>query len=71
MNWFKPSIEYLELAALCIGIISWGQYLTNCRIVIFCDNQAVVHMVNKLMSSCSNCMVLLRMLVLDGLKNNR
>ena len=39
---FSPSIEYLELAALCIGVMSWGHLLTNCRIVIFCDNQAVV-----------------------------
>ena len=23
---YKPSIEYLELAVLCIGILSWSQY---------------------------------------------
>ena len=67
----KPSIEYLELAALCIVVITWGQYLTNTRIVIFCNNQAVVHMVNNSTSRCPNCMILLRMLVKDGLIHNR
>ena len=69
----KPSIEYLELVALCIGVITWGDSpkLRNCRVIIFCDNQAVMHMVNKCTSKCKNCMVLIRRLVLDGLKINR
>ena len=67
----NPSIEYLELAALCIGIITWGQLLKNCRIIIFCDNQAVCSMVNNATSKCSNCMVLLWLLITDNLINNR
>ena len=35
-----------------------------------CDNQAVVEMINKLSSSCKNCMVLLRKLVHTSLENN-
>ena len=66
-----PSIEYLELAALCIAVLSWRHLLTNIRMVIFCDNQAVMHMVNKSTSKCKNCMVLLRELILDGLLCNR
>ena len=42
-----PSIKFLELAALCIVVITWGRFLTNTRIIIFCDNQAVMHMVNN------------------------
>ena len=67
----KPSIEYLELAALCIAVLTWGHMLQNTSVAIFCDNQAVVHMVNKNSSKCPNCMILIQELVLDGLLHNR
>ena len=66
-----PSIEYLELFALCIGIFSWGNELANRRVIVHCDNQAVVQMINNTTSSCVNCMYLIRMLVLDGIMYNR
>ena len=65
------SIEFLELFALCARIITWGRLLTNMRIVIFCDNQAVLHMVNNQTSKCPKCMNLIRLLVFDCLKFNR
>ena len=51
----KPSIEFLELFALCAGILTWAESLKNRRIIIFCDNQAVVEMVNQTTSkiACS------------------
>ena len=67
----KPSIEFLELFALVAGILTWERELSNCRIIVHCDNQAVVSMVNNITSSCPNCMYLLRVLVLNGLKFNR
>ena len=48
----NPSIEYLELFALCVGIFIWQEQLKDCRIIIHCDNQAVVNMVNQTTSSC-------------------
>ena len=66
-----PSIEFLELFALTAAILTWGYLLQNIRIVIFCDNEAVVHMVNNLMSRCPKCMKLIRLLVLDGIVHNR
>ena len=68
----SPSIEYLELFALCAGLITWQDQpkLNNCRIVIFCNNQAVVSMVNNITSSCPQCMYLLRLLVFNGLIHN-
>ena len=48
----KPSIEFLELYALCVGILAWGNLITNTRVIIFCDNQAVVEMVNQTTSKC-------------------
>ena len=69
---FKPSIEYLELFASVAGVLTWqsSAELVNTRVVVFCDNQATVVMINNLSSSCKNCMVLLRKLVLNGLKYN-
>ena len=67
----QPSIEYVELYALCFAIYMWDKLLKNCRIVTFCDNQAVVSMVNETSSKCKNCMVLIRLLVLNGLAHNR
>ena len=67
----KPSIEYQELFALCCAILSWQEYLFNIRMIIFCDNQAVVEMVNSTTSSCPNCMILICMLVLNNLQHNR
>ena len=67
----KPSIEYLELFALVAAIISWGDRLQNMRIIIFCNNQAIVSMINNLTSSCHRCMYLIRLLTLNNLVNSR
>ena len=37
----------------------------------FCDNEAVMHMVNKFASSCPQCMKLIRVLALQGIRFNR
>ena len=68
---YEPSIEYLELYALVAGILTWEHHLQNLRLLVKCDNQAVVGMVNKLSSNCPHCLHLLRILVLNGLKFNR
>ena len=66
----NPSIEYLELLGICVAFFVWVHYLRNRRIVLFCDNQAVVTMVNNTTAKCKNCMVLIRKLTLKGLENN-
>ena len=67
---FKPSIEYLELYALTAAILTWGEHLRNQRIVIFYDNTTVVNMVKKGVSTCRNCMYLLRLMTLNNLIHN-
>ena len=56
-----------------VGIITWQQSLelTNKRVILHCDNVVVVHMINNLTSKCRNCMKLIQLLVLSGLKYNR
>ena len=70
---YVPSIELLELYALVVAIYAWrdSYKLKNARVNVFCDNEAVVHMVNNTASTCGLCMKLLRFLVLDNLRCNR
>ena len=65
-----PSIEYLELFALTATVLNWIHRFKNRRVILFCDNQSVVHMINNTSSSCRNCMVLIRKVVLKSLKEN-
>ena len=67
----KPSIEYLELYAVTAAFLTWGKLIQNQRVLIHCDNKAVVEMLNKSTSSCKNCMDLLRLVIMDNLINNR
>ena len=47
INNCKPSIEFLELYALVVGVFLWSDKLANQRIVVLCDNISAVHMVNN------------------------
>ena len=66
----EPSIEYLELFAVVATAIAWLHSFKDRRVILFCDNMSVVHMINKSSSTCRNCMVLLRILVLFSLQKN-
>ena len=66
-----PSIQYLELYALCMGIFILEEELQNMNLTIFCDNESVQKMVNETTSSCKNCMYLIRLLILNNLRFNR
>ena len=67
----EPTIEYLELYALTTGLLTWGHMIKNKRVTIFCDNMAVVFMINNQVSSCPNCMFLLRLITLNDMVFNR
>ena len=67
---YEPSIAYLELYALVAGVINWLHRFRNRRIVLFCDNQSIVGMVNKTTASCKNCLALIHILVYQSLIHN-
>ena len=67
---FCPSIEYLELYAVTVSMLLWVRLYCNSRICIFCDNESVVKMLNNNTSSCHNCMILIRLIVLECLTWN-
>ena len=60
----EPNIEFLELYALCIAIFTCADRLCNKQILIFCDNQAVIAMVNNTTSGCKFCMTLIIQLMI-------
>ena len=64
------SINYLELYALTIGIFLWLKNYRNSKTTVFCDNQAVVAMINSTSSPIKNNMVLIRQIVLLCMKEN-
>ena len=66
----KPSIAYLELYAVTINVLSYLHLFEGKNISLFCDNMAVVEMINNKTSSCRNCMVLIRMVVLKSMIHN-
>ena len=67
---YNQSIEYLELYAVTAAVLTWIHKYKNRRIILFCDNQSVVDMINLTTTSCKNCMVLIGIIVLRGLIDN-
>ena len=66
----NPSIAYLELYAVTVAVTLWTERFPNRKVAIFCDNMSVVHMLNTHSSSCKNCMILIRILVLTQMIHN-
>ncbi len=58
------SIAFKELYAIIVAAIIWGKHWQRKRIVFFCDNQAVVDIISKGRSHCTNIMKLMRRLVI-------
>ena len=65
-----PSIQYLELYAVTASVLLWVHKVKNRRIKLYCDNKSAVDMINGNTSSCKNCMVLIRIIVLESMKFN-
>ena len=66
----EPSIAYLELYALTVSIMLWLKNFKGRRIIVLCDNQSVVYMINKNTSHCKHCLKLIRMIVLESMTCN-
>ena len=66
----KRSIAWLEFFPVVVAIVIWGNSLKGKRIIIRSDNAAVVAIINKQSSKCSEIMKLVRFFVLQCLKFN-
>ena len=67
---YNPSIQYLEMYALTVGILLWLKDFSNKRICVFTDNKGVRDSINESSSGCKQCMVLIRLVVLECLAYN-
>ena len=68
--WENPSIAFLELFGVAAGVLLWIKKYQNSRVVINCDNQSVVNMINNSSSTCKNCLVLIRVITFECLIHN-
>ncbi|XP_060562711.1 uncharacterized protein LOC132722259 isoform X1 [Ruditapes philippinarum] len=64
------NITVLELFPIWIAINIWGKELMNKKIKFYCDNEAVVHILNTLTSKSELVMCIVRALTLKCLKFN-
>ena len=55
---------------MTVGVLLWIHKFKNRRVVLFCDNDSVCRMLNKTSTGCKNCMVLIRLIVLESLVHN-
>ena len=65
-----PSIEFLELFAVCVGIFTWTNTLKNRCFIVYCDNESCVKMLNNTSSGSKHCMTLIRNLMKRALRYN-
>lgn len=63
----EANIQTLEMFALMVGVVLFAHKLRGRRVIIFCDNQAVVHMVNNGSSHCRTCMRFIRRITLESM----
>ena len=64
----KLSIAFLELFPVTLALRLWGQHLQGKRVIFWCDNEAVVAIINRQTSHCAKIMKLVRFLVLRCLE---
>ena len=66
----NPSIQFLELYAITVGIFNWIPLFRNSTIILYTDNKSCEAMVNKLSANCMFCMKLIRIITLKCLEHN-
>lgn len=65
-----PSIALYELYPIVIASVLWGQAWSRKHITMYCDNEAVVSIINKGRSPCQHIMSLLRRLTWQSVLHN-
>ncbi|XP_071089117.1 uncharacterized protein [Haliotis cracherodii] len=63
-------LTLLELFPITLAIQIWGKQLANKKVLFYCDNQAVVTIINKQSTKAPRVMSLLRRLILQCLRYN-
>ena len=66
----KTSMTFLELYPIVVAAVLWGHTWGKKRILFHCDNEAVVHVINKGTSKNNNIMKLMRTLIWQSAVHN-
>ena len=69
-KWKQQDISELELYPIVLGVHLWAARLKNKRVLIYSDNESVVHVINKQTSKHKGLLALVRQLVLICLSQN-
>ena len=69
-TWQNVNIAVKELVPIVLAVHLWGDSLKNKKITFFCDNQAIVSVINNQSSKDTTIMTLVRKLVLTSLTQN-
>ena len=69
-EWKGQNITLLEFYPIVLAIEIWGRRFANKSILFLCDNEALVHVINKQTSKEPKIMCLMRRLVLHALNLN-
>jgi hypothetical protein len=69
-SWQDVNIARKELLPIVVAILLWGSTISNKRILFFCDNMAVVAIINAQTSKEPSIMALVRQLVLATRNHN-
>lgn len=66
----KLTIQIAELFSVFLSLRLWMSHIQNRRVVLFCNNDSVVHMINRSSSSCRVCMMMIRYITLWSMYHN-
>ena len=69
-HWLDYHIAVKELLPIVLALYQWGNRFQNSRVLFLCDNDSVVHIINKHTSKDSKLMNLIRKFVVITLKFN-
>jgi hypothetical protein len=69
-TWRSYHISVLEIYPIVAALETWGPLLQNHCLLFFCDNEAVVHVINKQSAKDPTLMILVRRLIMCAMKYN-
>lgn len=69
-QYVTADLTFLELFSLVVAVHIWADHFHNSKICFWCDNQVVVHVVNRQSFKSVRVMHLVRAFVLQGLRIN-
>lgn len=64
------TIQTLEMFAVMTAVVMFSQELANRRVILFCDNQPVVAMINNGTSRCKTCMKFICIIIKYSMLHN-